>query len=97
MKRFLLIVVLFMMAAASLLSCVEFPEEPRKIRPFCEELYEGLLVTEPDLPKAFIGYCIQVGMTAEEGRGLERFCGYMVEMEEYLTIRECIQDMKKEE
>lgn len=97
MKRLLLIVVLFIMAAALLMSCIEFPEEPREIRPFCEELYEELLVSEPDLPKSYIGYCIQVGLTEDEGRGLERFCGFMVEMEEYLTIQECIQDLKNEE
>jgi hypothetical protein len=97
MRKTLLCVVLFILAAVLLTSCIEYPEEPREFKPFCQEQYELLLVEEPGLPRSFVGYCIQTLQTGDEMLGVQRFCGYLVDNGEYLTIKECVQDLLTQE
>ena len=97
MRKTLLRVVLFILAALLLMSCTEYPEEPREFKPFCQEQYELLLVEEPDLPRSFVGYCIQALQTGNETLGIQRFCGYLVDMGEYDTINECVHDIVNQE
>ena len=97
MKKLLLHVVLFILAAILLTSCIEYPEEPNEFKPFCQEQYELILVEQPDLPRSFVGYCIQALQTGDETRGVQRFCGYLVDMGEYPTIPACVHDLLNQE
>ena len=97
MRKTLLSVVLFVLAALLLTSCIEYPEEPREFKPFCQEQYELILVDEPNLPRSFVGYCIQALQTGNETLGIQRFCGYLVDEGEYLTINECVHDLLNQE
>lgn len=103
MNKPLLYVVVFVVTAILLSSCGGIPslppepEEPREFKNYCEEMYAIFLTVDPGLPRSFVGYCIQTLHTGDETLGLQRFCGYMVELGDFSTIAECIQDVQNAE
>ena len=75
MKKLHLKIILIILVSVILTSCINFPEEPHEVLPFCKELYEDLLINDPDFPHAFIGYCVATIQTGEP-RAFQGMCRY---------------------
>jgi hypothetical protein len=89
MKKTIFLIILFCAASILMSSCIELPEEPKEYFPWCSDTYEAALDEYPNLPPSFIGYCMAYLRTGEE-KGLERFCGFMVDEGEFSSIQECL-------
>lgn len=73
MKKANILALGLLIAGLLLTSCVELPENPQEVQPFCEELYQDLLGDYPDFPHSFIGYCVATLQTGEP-RGYQGLC-----------------------
>ena len=92
----IILVVLVVLAAAMLASCV--PVEPKDMLPYCKGQYETLLVEHPDYPHAFIGACVSTLQTGKP-TAFVSLCGYepfreSLEMPEIDTKKECMDYIK---
>jgi hypothetical protein len=94
MKKLSVILLLFI-AAALLASCVELPDEPQEYSPWCKEIYNDFLISDPDYPPAFIGACVSYLQT-EKSTAFVSLCGYepfreSLEDPSINTKKDCIQ------
>lgn len=78
MKKSIFLIILFCGASILLSSCGPiFPDEPNEYLPWCQDLYNDVLIEYPGFPQSFIGYCVA---TMKNGKPIayQGMCGYEV-------------------